>query len=85
MREGKQTQEVNKTNRVVVKANNCDDIDPNKPVSIAFYLSLNGPKRPLYTLHTTMHYEVQTKQVNTGKFANIGVSYMQTIFYALTE
>ena len=34
-----------KENRAVVKANNSDDIDLNKPVSSAFYLSLNGPKR----------------------------------------
>ena len=73
---------MNKKNRAVVEVNNCDDIDPNKPVSIVFYLSLNGP---CIRCTKNMHCEVHTKQVNTGKFADIGVSYIQIIFYALTE
>ena len=73
--------------RAVVKANNCDDIDPNKPVSIVFYLSFEWPQAAhVYATHKqNMNYEVQAKQFNTGKFANICVSYMQAIFYALIE
>ena len=79
-------------NRAIIKANNCDDIYPNKPVNIVFLLVFERTQAaPVYATNNrqflswkNMHYEVQAKQINTGKFANIGVSYIQAIFYALT-
>ena len=92
VREGKKTQEVNKKIVQLSKANNCDDIYPNKPVNIVFLLVFERTQAaPVYATNNrqflswkNMHYEVQAKQINTGKFANIGVSYIQAIFYALT-
>ena len=73
-------------NGAVVKANNCNNIDSNKPVSIVFYLSFERPTAHAYATHKqNMNYEVQAKQFNTRKFANICVTYIQAIFYTLTE